>query len=122
MLDWVTVVGNPTRPTAPLKVALFTVAPNQETGLGGTEVNGNGYARTTITFSGADSSGATSNVGDVTFPTASGGSWGTIVAVAIYDNAATPIMLFVGTLSSSRVIDDGGTFRIVSGAMTLSLD
>lgn len=121
MLDWITGVGSPTRPTTPLKVALFTTLPNQETGAGGTEVSGGGYARTNVTFSAA-SSGATSNSADVTFPTATGANWGTVVGIGVYDSAGSPVLLWVGTLASSKVIDDGDTFKISSGALTLSLD
>src|SRR5215207_3400788 len=73
MLDWANpAVALPTRPTSPLKVALYTVMPNPETGVGGTEVVGFAYARATIVFPLA-SSGATSNTSAVTFATATGG-------------------------------------------------
>lgn len=121
MLDWINVVGSPTRPTSPLKVALFTTSPNQETGSGGTEVSGYGYARTNVTFSAA-SSGSTSNSGDVTFPTASGGNWGTVVAIGIYDSAGSPVLLWVGNLTTSKTVDDGDTFKVNAGSLQLSLD
>jgi hypothetical protein len=121
MLDWINGVGSPVRPTTPLKVALFTTSPNQETGTGGTEVSGNAYARTTVTMSAA-SSGATSNSADVTFPTASGGNWGTIVAIGIYDSAGSPVLLWVGNLTSSKTVDDGDTFKINAGSLQLTLD
>lgn len=121
ILDWINVVGTPTRPTSPLKVALYTTIPNQETGSGGTEVSGYDYERTSVTFSAA-SGGSTSNSADVTFPTASGGSWGTIKGIGIFDSAGSPVLLWVGALSADKIVDDGDTFKIASGALTLSLD
>lgn len=120
MLDWVNVVGTPARPTGPLKVALYTVLPNQETGAGGTEVTGGSYARTNVTFTAA-SAGASENTADVTFPTATA-SWGTVVGVAIFDSAATPVMLWSGTLTSSKTVDNGDTFKIPLGSLDVSLD
>lgn len=120
VLDWINGVGTPTRPTTPLKVALFTTSPNQETGAGGTEVSGGSYARTSVTFSAA-SGGASSNSADVTFPTATA-SWGTVVAAGIYDSAGTPVLLWVGNLSTSKTIDVGDTFKIPAGQLTVSVD
>jgi hypothetical protein len=119
MLDWINGVGTPTRPTTPLKVALYTVAPNQETMAGGTEVSGGSYARTNVTFTAA-SAGASANTADVEFPAATG-SWGTIVAMAIFDSAGSPVALWSGAVSPNKTIDSGDTFRIPAGQLTLSL-
>ena len=120
VLDWINGVGTPTRPTTPLKVALFTTSPNQETGTGGTEVSGGSYARTSVTFTSA-SGGSSSNNADVTFPTATA-LWGTVVAAGIYDSAGTPVLLWVGNLTTSKTIDVGDTFKIPSGQLTVSVD
>jgi hypothetical protein len=120
MLDWVNGVGTPTRPTTPLKVRLYTTMPNQETGSGGTAVTGGSYADTNVTFSAA-SAGATSNSADVTFPTATA-NWGTVLGIGIVDSAGSPVLLWVGTLTSSKTVDNGDTFKIPAGSLTLSLD
>ena len=52
---------------ATVYVALFTSDPT-DAGTG-TELSGNGYARTAVTF-GSPSNGVTTNSADVTFPTA----------------------------------------------------
>lgn len=122
VLDWINGISPaPTRPTTPLKIALYTTTPNTETGSGGTEVSGYNYARTNVTFSAA-SGGSTANSADVTFPTASGGSWGTVQGIGIYDSAGTPVLLWVGALTTPKTIDDGDTFKILAGALTISLD
>jgi hypothetical protein len=119
MLDWSNpAVALPTRPTSPLKVALYTVMPNPETGTGGTEVIGFAYARATITFPLA-SSGATSNTSAVTSATATGGNWGDLAGIAILDSAGVPVMMWSGTFNSPRTINDGQTFQIPAGALTL---
>lgn len=118
MLDWVHGVGTPTRPTTPLKVALYTAAPGEAGG--GTEVSGGAYARTNVTVSAA-SAGATSNSADVTFPTATA-SWGTVTHIAVFDSAGTPVMIWYGPLTASKTVDNGDTFKIPSGSLTLSLD
>jgi hypothetical protein len=120
-LDWLNPAqAAPTRPTSPLKIALYTTAPNQETGAGGTEVSGGSYARTNVTL-GAASGGSASNTADVTFPTATA-SWGTVVAAAIFDDAGTPVMLWSGTLAASKTIDSGDVFKFLTGQVTVSLN
>jgi hypothetical protein len=120
MLNWINGVGTPTRPTTPLKVRLYTTLPNQETGAGGTEVTGGSYASTNVTFTTA-SGGAAENTADVTFPTASA-SWGTVVGIAVWDSAGTPVMLWSGTLTSSKTVDNGDTFKIPAGSLDVTLD
>lgn len=105
-------------PTA-TKLALYTVAPTDAGG--GTEVTGGSYARTAITW-GTPTSGAGSvaNSADIVFPTATA-DWGTVVAVAIWDNAGTN-MLWYGTLTANKTINNGDVFKILTGNLTLSLD
>lgn len=119
-LDWINVVGTPVRPTSPLKVALYTVAPNQETGVGGTEVVGGAYARTNVVFTAA-ATGSSTNTADVTFPTATA-AWGTVVAAAVFDSAATPVMIWSGPLPTAKVVDTSDTLRIPLGQLSTALD
>lgn len=116
LLDHVNLVAAWT-PSTPLKVALYTAAPGESGG--GTEVTGGSYARTNVTF-GAASGGSASNSADVTFPTASA-NWGTVVAAAIFDSHATPKFIWYGTLTASKTVDNGDTFKIPTGSLTISL-
>lgn len=120
VLDWINGVGTPTRPTTPLKVALYTVAPNIETGAGGTEVSGNAYVRQNVTFTAA-SGGSASNTANIEFPAATA-SWGTIVAAAVLDSAGSPVMLWTGPVTPSKAIDTGDIFRITAGSLTVSIN
>lgn len=106
-----------TSPTT-VYVALFTVSPADD-GTGGTEVSGFAYARQAVTF-GAPSSGTVANSGAVTFPQASGGAWGTIVAMGIYDANSGGNLLYYGDLATSKVVGDGDQISFANGALTVS--
>jgi hypothetical protein len=107
-----------TDPTS-VYVALFTAAPS-DTG-GGTEVSGNGYARVTMTAGWTITGTATraENTAAVTFPQASGGNWGTITHVGIFDAATVGNLLFHGALTASKVVND--TDQIEFPATTLGV-
>lgn len=109
-------------------VALFTTAPTSDAGTGGTEATGGAYARVAVTSSSgwsAISGGATvaeqiSNAGVITFPTPTA-SWGTIVAVGIYDAATAGNLLYFATITS-QVIGVGVVASFAVGALVLTAD
>lgn len=105
--------------TAPgtLYIGLYTGAPS-DTG-GGTEVSGIDYARQTSTFT--TSGDTTSNTDAVEFPTA-GGSWGTVTHVGVFDALTSGNLLAYGTLTASKAVDSGDVFRIIAGALDITLD
>ena len=118
LLDWAMTTGSATRPTA-WYVALYTVAPSDSGG--GTEVSGSGYARQSVTFDAASSpGGTTSNTGAVSF-TASGGSFGTVVAIGIFDAVSSGNLLWHGTMTASKTVDDGDTLEFSIGNIDLTL-
>lgn len=116
MLDWILVVGTPTRPTTSLKVALVTA--NGTDSAAGTEVTGGSYARQNVTFSAA-SGGATSNTGAVTYTNMPAC---TVVGVEVWDNAGSPVRLWHGALTANKVVNAADTFTIAIGDLDLSLD
>ena len=83
------------------------------------EVSGNGYSRQSVTFASA-AGGAISTNATVTF-TASGGAFGTITHVAIFDAATSGQCIAAGELTSSKVISDGDSLQIASGNLTVTL-
>jgi hypothetical protein len=118
VLDWLFTTGSATRPTA-WYVALYTAGPS-DTG-GGTEVSGNDYARTAVTFSVSGTNPTTAtNTGNVEFPTATG-SWGTITHVAVFDASTNGNMLAYAELSASKTIGSGDVFRIPTGDLDITL-
>lgn len=118
LLDWSMTTGSATRPTA-WYVALYTAAPD-DTG-GGTEVSTGGYARQSVTFDAASSpGGTTSNTGAVTF-TASGGSWGTVSHIGIFDNSTGGNLLWHGSMTASKSVADGDTLEFSIGNIDLTI-
>lgn len=120
------VLGKGTRDfTSPanLYIGLHTADPT-DAGTG-TEVSGNAYARTAVSFNAASqpSTGYTfaDNSATVTFPTASGGNWGTITHIAIWDASTSGNALFHGALTASKVVNDGDTFQIQAGNLVITL-
>ncbi len=107
-----------TASTAPTTVylSLYTVTPS-DTG-GGTEVTGSGYARQAITF-GAAVNGEISNTAALSF-TATGGSFGTVVSVAIMD-ALTAGNMFAWDGITSATVGDGDTITFAIGDLDAGL-
>lgn len=110
--------GAYTAPTT-VYIALFTAAPTDANS--GTEVTGGSYARQTITFGSAASSGAISNTATVTFPTATA-NYGTVTHIGLYDALTTGNLLYHGAVTVSKTITTGDTFSIAVGNLTITLD
>jgi hypothetical protein len=118
LLDWLMTAGAATRPTAWF-LALYTAAPSDSGG--GTEVSGAGYARQAIAFAAATSgAGTTDNTGLVSF-TASGGNFGTVTHVGIFDAVSSGNLLWHGAMTASRTINDGDTLEFAVGAVDLTM-
>jgi hypothetical protein len=118
LLDWLMTTGSATRPTA-WYVGLFTAAPSDSGG--GTEVSGSGYAREAVTFAAASTpGGTTSNTGDVSF-TAAGGNWGTITHIGIFDASSSGNLLWHGSMTASKIVNDGDTLQFSTGNIDLTI-
>jgi len=118
LLDFLMTTGTATRPTA-WYVALFTAAPNDAGG--GTEVSAGGYTRKTVAFSAASSpGGTTSNSGEVSF-TASGGDFGTVTHMGIFDASSSGNLLWHGALTASKTVADGDTLTFAAGNIDLTM-
>lgn len=107
---------------ASLYIALFTADPGEASSYTNEVPNSYSYSRTAVTFAAA-SSGSAATSATVTFPTASGGSWGTVTHIAIVDSGTHGAgnQLFYGALTASKTVADGDTFTIQSGQLTVSL-
>lgn len=116
MLDWILVTGTPTRPTSPLKARLTTTTGSDAAA--GTEVSGGSYVSQTVAFTAA-SAGSTSNTALLSYTSMPAC---TVTAVEIWDSAGTPVRLWYGALTASKVLNAGDTFQIAAGSLTCSLD
>ena len=103
-------------PSALVYAGLFTVAPTPSTA--GSEVSGGSYARVATTF-GAPALGVSLNSGSVAFPTATL-NWGTVVAVGIFDAASGGNLLYFGTLTTSKAVDNGDTASFAISALSIT--
>jgi len=113
-----------TSPGTNVWIALYTSA-TTDTG-GGTEVSGGSYARVRVQGTGAwdaPSNGATANTGAITFTQASA-NWGTITHVAIKDSSTSTGSdnhLYHGSLTSSKVVNNGDTFSFAAGDFDVTM-
>jgi hypothetical protein len=103
-------------------LALYTSAPGE--GSGGTEVVTTGntlYARMAAAF-GQAASGAATQAGTITFPTA-GAAWGTILwhALCASDVEGTDDPLFYWDVTD-RLVNNGDIYSVAAGTMVLTLN
>jgi hypothetical protein len=103
-------------PSATVYLGLFTAAPTDAGG--GTEVSGSGYSRQAVAFDAA-SSRATSNSSEEVF-TASGGNWGTIVAIGIFDASTSGNLLWWDGMDTNRTVNDTDTLTFAVGSIDAS--
>ena len=123
MLDHILDGATFTQPTASW-LALYTTMPNAGDS-GGTEVTGGSYAR--VNSSGSAmwdapnaTGGFTANTSTLTFPVASA-NWGTVLGMAIRSANAAGDMYFFKTLTASKTVYSGDTFRFSAGAVDITL-
>ena len=118
LLDFLMTTGTATRPTN-WYVALYTGAPSDSGG--GTEVSAGGYARQSVSFNAASSpGGTTSNSNEVSF-TASGGDYGTVTHMGIFDASSSGNLLWHGALTASKTVADGDTLTFAAGNIDLTM-
>ena len=128
--------GSFSKPSSLAVALLTTAAVDSDTGQfsigSGVEVvNDFAYSRQTLTLSNAawkDPEIAliseTKNLLDISFSAALGGSWGTIVGIAICDSATydSGNLILHGILNDPVTINNGDSFKISSNDLILSLD
>lgn len=118
--------------TSTLYIGLYTAAPS-DTG-GGTELSGSGYARVSVTSSLANwagtqstgsttassgTGGATSNNAAITFPEPTSG-WGQVQAFGVFDAATGGNLLFHGSLTINKTINEGDTVTFPAGSLVVT--
>lgn len=116
-----------TSPATYVALTTATVADNN-TGSTITEPSGNGYARVQVNVNGGASptwdlaaSGLVDNTHDVDLGPASGGNWGTVVAVAILDAVTAGNLLFYDNAMTDQAVNDGDTARFPIGDLDIQM-
>jgi len=105
-------------PAATMYVGLYTAAPTDAGG--GTQVSGGSYARVSVAFTVSGTSTLCTNSAAVEF-TAATASWGTIVAVGVFDASTAGNLLAWADLATNKTIDTGDIFRIPAGDLDITL-
>jgi hypothetical protein len=107
-------------------IGLFTTNPTDSAS--GSEVaSAYSYARIQIdnkmgsATTGTDNSTIT-NTSNITFAAANGGSFGLVTHIGIFDNSTGGNLLAYGQLAASKQIDDGDTFQISTGNLSITID
>ena len=101
-------------------LALFTAAPSDSGG--GTEVSGNGYARQAVTWDTASGTGGTTSNSTAETFTASGGDFGTVTHIGIFDAATSGNLLWHGAMTGSgKTVNDGDSLQFAIGAIDLTI-
>ena len=100
-------------------IGLFTSAPNDAGG--GTEVSGNGYSRQSVAWTQATGTGGTTSNVDIETFTASGGSWGSVTHIGIFDASTSGNLLWHGSLTTPKTVADGDSLQFAAGAIDLTL-
>jgi len=117
-------------------IGLLTTG-TSDTNTGQTEVSGGSYARvqvgstllnwsgtqgTTANTASTGTSGTTYNIAPITFP-APTASWGVITAFGMYDAASGGNLLFYGTLTTAKTVNNGDAAPTFSAAaLSIQLD
>ena len=107
---------------ASVYIALYTAAPSDAGG--GTECSGTNYARVD---SGAFSTmtgvtdGHTSNLAEIAFAQAGAGGWGLVTAIGLFDAATVGNLLYHGSLTADKQVDENDTFKIAIGDLDITL-
>ena len=105
-------------------LTLYTTMPNAADA-GGVEVTGGAYARVSC-FGASEwnapnaTGGNTANTLTKTFPVATA-DWGTVAGMAIKTASTAGSLMFFKTLTASKTVYSGDTFRFSAGAITLTL-
>ena len=113
VLDWLFRAQTLTYPTT-IQVALFSTACTDAAA--GTELTGNGYARTTCNDWDVAASGASANTSAITFPVATG-DWSAAVMAAVYIDAVYALWLDTNDLT----VLNGEYARFIAGALDVTL-
>lgn len=113
-------------PATQVFMALFTASTGLEANAPTGEVSGGAYARKQATFTTA-TNGTSDNTADVEFVEATA-DWGTITHGAIVDHGTNVTwgtnvnVLMWGTLTATKAVGTGDTFKFATGAIDVTVD
>jgi hypothetical protein len=102
----------------------MTASPNPD-GSGVVEPSGNGYARVAVTNNATEWPAASSrektHANNIIWAAASGGPWGTLTHVGVFDALSGGNVRIYGPLDVPRTVNDTDVFRFLAGTSPLKL-
>ena len=121
-----TVLNNAAFPTISNSYISLHTADVLDDGSGLEVANVNGYTRVELgafTSMTGITDGQTENTTEIAFPQATGGSWGTVIAIGIWDSGTYGAgnLLYWGGLTVDKVIDENDTFKIAIGDLVVTV-
>lgn len=114
--------GAYTPDTLYLALATNATTPDVEAGTF-TEVSGGSYARQSLAakFGTAAASGSISNDANIQFPTATA-DYGVVTHIVVMDALTGGNALIIQALTSNKTVENGDTFVVNTGNLTVNLD
>ena len=106
-------------------ISLHTVDVGDD-GAGAEVADANNYARVELgafTSMTAIEDGQTENLAEIAFPQATGGAWGTVIAIGIWDSGTHGAgnLLWWGGLTIDKDVDENDTFKIAIGDLIVTV-
>lgn len=86
------------------------------------ECNAGTYKRMQVAFNVANTSSIAGSTATVSFPQATGTSWGTLKGYALFDSSSSGNMLFYANLASDVTVNQNDTVEFAANAIVVSLD
>lgn len=80
------------------------------------------YARRQIVFAAASGSSVIGSTGTVTFPQATGTSWGALHGYAVFDASTGGNMMYYANLASDVTVNTNDTVEFAANAIVVTLD
>jgi len=102
-------------------LALFTAISDGEAG-SVTELSGSAYARQSVAFTTSGNTTSNNAAVEVEYATATGGGFGTVTHVGVYDASTSGNLMCYATLTASKTIAAGDVFRVPAGDLDITLN
>ena len=121
-----TVLNNAAFPTIANSYISLHTADVLDDGSGAEVADANNYARVELgsfTSMTGITDGQTENVAEIPFPQATGGAWGVVIAIGIWDSGVhgSGNLLYWGGLTIDKQVDENDTFKIAAGDLIVTV-
>ena len=121
-----TVLNNAAFPTISTTFVSLHTADVLDDGSGAEVADANNYARVdcgAFTSMTGITDGQTENSAEIAFAQATGGAWGTVIAIGLWDSGVHGAgnLLYWGGLTVDKAVDENDTFKIAAGDLIVTV-